>query len=60
MTHVIQNLFSGMTVVDACREVGIPRSTFYYMVENNPEAIANIQTVIDLNNREQLGLILQH
>ncbi len=60
MTQVIQNMFSGMTVVDACREVGIPRSTFYYLIENNPEAIANIQTVIDINNREQLGLILQN
>lgn len=59
MTQVIQNMFGGMTVVDACREVGMPRSTFYYLVENNPEAIAYIQAVIDINNREQLGLILQ-
>jgi hypothetical protein len=59
-TQVIQNMFSGMTVVDACQEVGMPRSTFYYMVDNNPEAIASIQAVIDITNREQLGLILEH
>ncbi len=49
---------SGMTVVDACREVGMPRSSFYYIVENNPQAIADIQALIDTNNREQLLLIL--
>ena len=51
---------SGMTVVEACREVGMPRSSFYYIVEHNPRAIADIQAIIDINNREQLALILQH
>jgi hypothetical protein len=60
VTQVIQYMNSGMTVVDACQEVGMPRSTFYYMVDNNPEAIASIQAVIDITNREQLGLILEH
>jgi hypothetical protein len=49
---------SGMTVVDACREVGMPRRSFYYIVEHNPRAIADIQTIIDISNREQLALIL--
>ena len=48
----------GMTVVEACQEVGMPRSSFYYIMENNPEAIAEIQSIIDAKNREQLGLIL--
>jgi hypothetical protein len=60
VTQVIQYMNSGMTVVDACREVGMPRSSFYYIVENNPQAIADIQEIIDTNNREQLVLILQH
>jgi len=60
LTQVIQKMFSGMTVVDTCLEVGMPRSTFYYMIDNNPEAIASIQAVIDITNREQLGLILEH
>jgi hypothetical protein len=49
-----------MTVVEACREVGMARSSFYYIVENNPQAIADIQAFIDTNNREQLVLILLH
>ena len=48
----------GMTVVEACQEVGMPRSSFYYIMENNPEALAEVQAMIDANNREQLGLIL--
>ena len=60
VTQVIQHMNSGMRVVDACREVGMARSSFYYIVENNPQAIADIQAIIDTNNREQLMLILQH
>jgi ACT domain-containing protein len=30
----------GLTVTDACREVGIPRSTFYYTIKANPDVIA--------------------
>lgn len=51
---------SSMTVVEAGREVGMPRSQFYYIVERNPRAIADIQAIIDTNNREQLELILQN
>ena len=60
VTQVIQHMNSGMKVVDACREVGMARSSFYYIVEHNPGAIADIQAIIDINNREQLVLILQH
>ena len=56
--QVIQHMNSGMTVVEACRAVGMPRSTFYYIMDKNPEAMAEVQAIIDANNREQLGLIL--
>ena len=56
--QVIQHMNAGMTVVEACREVGIARSSFYYIVENNPEAIAELQDIINASNREQLGLML--
>jgi hypothetical protein len=56
--QVIQHMNDGMSVVDACQMVGMPRSSFYYFIENNPEAVAEIQAIIDANNREQLGLIL--
>jgi hypothetical protein len=52
VTKVIQFMYIGMTVVDACREVGKARSSFYYIIENNPQAIADIQAIIDTNNRE--------
>lgn len=38
----------------------MPSSSFYYIVEHNPRAIADIQAIIDASNREQLALILQH
>jgi hypothetical protein len=47
-----------MTIVDACREVGIPRSSFYYIVENNPDVIRDSQSIIDANQQVQLMLIL--
>lgn len=56
--QVIQHMNAGMTVLEACREVGIARSSFYYIVENNPEAIAEFQDIINASNREQLGLML--
>src|SRR4030042_21915 len=58
VTQVIQYMNTGMSVVEACREVGMPRSSFYYIVQNNPEAITEAQAIIEANNREQLGLIL--
>jgi len=55
---VIQCLNEGMTAVDACKKIGIPRSSFYEICKRNPEAIAEVQDIIDTTNREQLGLIL--
>ena len=56
--QVIQHMTDGMSVVEACQTVGIPRSSYYYIVKNNPEAIAEIQALIDTHNREQLWLIM--
>ena len=50
----------GMTVVDACEEVGIPRSTYYDIIKNNPEVIAEYQEMVEANAKEQLGMILLH
>ena len=60
VTQVIQYMNNGMKVIDACREVGMPRSSFYNFVEHNPRAIADIQAIIDISNREQLALLLQN
>jgi ACT domain-containing protein len=56
--QVIQQVNDGLTVTDACREVGIPRSTFYYTINANPEAIAEYNNMIAANAREQLALVL--
>ena len=58
--QVIQHMNDGMTVVSACKEVGIPRSTFYDVVKKNPEAVTEYQEIVDANARHQLGLILFH
>ena len=58
--QVIQHMNDGMTVIDACKEVGIPRSTFYDVVNKNPEAITEYQEIVEANDRHQLGLILFH
>ena len=58
--HVIEHMNNGMTVVAACKEVGIPRSTFYDVVKKNPEAVTEYQEIEEANARYQLGLILFH
>ena len=58
--QVIQHMNNGMTVVAACKEVGIPRSTFYDVVKKNPEAVTEYQEIVEANARYQLGLILFH
>jgi len=58
--QVIERMNIGMTIVDACREVGIPRSTFYDICKRNPKAVAKVQEIIEANAQQQLGLILSH
>ncbi len=56
--RVMQHMNSGMTVIDACKEVGIPRSTYYHLINTYPEAMAEYQEMEEENARIQLGLIL--
>jgi hypothetical protein len=58
--QVIQHMNDGMTVVAACKEAGIPRSTFYDVVNKNPEAVMEYQEIVEGNAHHQLGLILFH
>jgi ACT domain-containing protein len=58
--QVIQHMNNGMTVVDACKEVGLPRSSYYDIIAKHPEAIAEYQEMVEGNARQQLGLILAH
>ena len=56
--QVIQHANSGMSIIDAYQEVGIPRSTFYYFVDQNPDAIASFQDMQMVAALEQFALIL--
>ena len=58
--EVIQHMNKGMTVVDACQEVSLPRSSYYDVIKKNPEAIAEYHELVQLNARQQLGMILSH
>ena len=58
--QVFQHMNDGKTVVAACKEVGIPRSTFYDVVKKNPEVVTEYQEIVDANYRHQLSLILFH
>jgi predicted DNA-binding protein YlxM (UPF0122 family) len=58
--QVFQHMNDGKTVVAACKEVGIPRSTFYDVVKKNPEVVTEYQEIVEANARYQLGLILFH
>jgi hypothetical protein len=51
---VIQHRNVDMTVVEAYREVGMPRSSFYYIVEKNPQAIADLQAFIEISKVNNL------
>jgi hypothetical protein len=56
----MQHMNSGMTVIAACEEVGIPRSTYYHLIKTHPEAMAEYQEMVDANDRHQFGLILSN
>jgi hypothetical protein len=43
--QVIQHMHAGVTMFEACRIVGVPRSSFYYIMEKNPQAIAEMQSL---------------
>ena len=48
----------GLPVKDACLEVGMPRSTYYYVIAREAEALAEFQNMVVANSRERLWMIL--
>jgi hypothetical protein len=56
--QVIQYMNNGITVVDACQQAGLPRSSFNDIIKSNPEALTEIQNIIETTQREQLGMAL--
>jgi len=58
--QVIQHSNQGMTIIEACQEVGISRSTFYYFTSHNPDAIATFQEMQLVAEAQQFALILNN
>jgi len=57
---VIKLSSDGISIVEACREVGIARSTFYLFCESNPDVITDFQELELANTREQYITILMN
>ena len=57
--QVIQHMNEGMNVTDACHEVGMPRSTYYYIVNREEESIALFLDMVRANESYNLWTILQ-
>jgi len=55
---VIQRMNSGSCVSKACREVGIPRSSFYAVITREREAVREFQDMVAANNRSDLLILL--
>ena len=56
--QVIQHSNDGISIAEACREFGIPRSTFLYFVITHPDTIAVFQEMQMVAAFEQFALIL--
>ena len=55
---VLQTMEEGTTITNACRQVGMPRSTFYSMIHQHPEILGQFQASLQLSSREQLMMII--
>lgn len=58
VTQVLHSVHTGKSVSAACREVGIPRSSYYAFLDQNPEVLAEFQAMIKANTQMQLAAIL--
>ena len=56
--QVIQHSNNGMSIVKACKEVGIPRSTFYGFCQRNADLVASFHEMQLEAEMRQLALIL--
>jgi hypothetical protein len=56
--QVIHLMTTGMTQVEACKHVGIPRSTFYLITSHEPEILHTAQEVHQAHLRDQYEELL--
>jgi hypothetical protein len=55
---VINRMGEGLSISAACKETGIPRSTFYDLCKRDPQGVAAIQEMMTAEARQRLVLIL--
>jgi hypothetical protein len=55
--QVIQETNKGLTVVAACKEVGLARSSFYEIYRKNPEVFIKYQQIVEASERAELVMI---
>ena len=56
--QVIQHMNAGLSVSSACKEVGIPRSSYYAIITREADAISEFQDMVDANNQSDLLILL--
>ena len=56
--QVIKRMNGGMSVSSACKEVGLPRSSYYAIITREREAVAEFQDIVAANNRSDLLILL--
>ena len=49
---------AGLSVSSACKEVGIPRSSYYAIITREADAISEFQDMVDANNQSDLLILL--
>jgi hypothetical protein len=54
----MQLMNQGKSVSQACKDTGIPRSTFYDIIAREPEAVKQFQEFVRASQSEQLCMIL--
>jgi len=55
---VIKRMNDGLSVSSTCKEVGLPRSSFYAIIDRGREKITEFQDLLAANNQEGLLLLL--
>ncbi|MCL4561931.1 MAG: hypothetical protein M1281_15150 [Chloroflexi bacterium] len=55
---VIENAGKGMTIVEACKDVGLPRTTFYDICKRNPQLVLDFRAQVEKNYQIQALMIL--
>jgi len=57
--QVIEKTYDGTSTSKACREIGIPRSTFYYFINMHPEVLVQVKQLFVQDQIETLLSVME-